>query len=448
MKKQSILISIITYLILTSFFAFANSNLDSKEQCYNYNNPNNPSINQCNIHEDPAIFVLKALFSNTQNASPIELWENRDNNQLNIFDIAKEIKSIAEFKDKILNNPNDPNHAILLQRLSQMEDIADKTLLMQADQWTPTYVNQLMKHIIGIRHAGISNLISTTLNPNNCDDAASHKIINPCSKNGNDWLLLSQHLIDHNNEHFSISNYMAQHNADIQQIKEWWRQQLGSSWNAEPLKLKQFFANQRTLNPETYYWKKIAHPSESTHPNSPSFDNTTTNSYTIWHAYVQEILDKTKFYHNDHTQKQLCLIRTISQNALKSNGITQYGTNYTMPNAVYDSFSLFNVFRPRSSNAIIESSVPHHRVFHLYPLLGHPNDSRALYETEVIVLSGPDLPFDYFYDVDKSNLLFLETSLHDDVGVCKGTRMTAPSYLRHKFSQFLTQLTQNLYSYN
>lgn len=403
---------------LIPFLVFSSSSFEPKEQCYNYSN--NLLITQRNIQEAPAIFVLSALFANTENIYPVELWENQDNEQINIFDIAREIKSIAKVKDKVFNNIDDSSRAILLQRLTQMEDIADRALIMEADKWRAPYVNELMKHIIGIRHAGISDLISNVLDPNNCNETSSlNNLINPCNEKAKTWAQLSQHSIKNNDEVSSISDYMDEHGADIQQIKTWWDRQTKSSWSVMCLKLKVFFAHQRNLDPETSYWWRTDHK----FANYPeSWDEIKTNTFIIWHAYVQEVLARTKFYHNDQTNKRTCLIRTTSTRSLQSNGITHYGTEYTMPSAVYDSFSLFNIFGIDDSDfkaaAIIESSVPHHRIFHLYALLGEDYFT----ETEVIVLSGPDLSFDYFYS-GSDDVSILRENLENGKGACKGVKL-------------------------
>ncbi len=408
------------YLILIPLFSFSNSVFGYESQ--NEEDYNNLLAAQCNTQEDLSIFVFGALFANTENPYPVELWEHRDNIQINIFDVAREIKSIANLRDKIFSSTNESNHEIILQRLSQMEDIADRALIMEADKWKAEYVNELMKHIIGIRHAGISDLIPNFVSPSNCkgynpdrDYRKLKNFINPCDENGEHWSSLTELLIRPHNQGPSITNYMKMHGTDIFIVWSWWESQtMDSSWCRKCLNLKAFYSNQRTLNPETYYWGQYESLWLKSH-----LDETEAKAFIIWHAYVQEVLSKTQFYYNNRTAKQVCLIRTIGLQSLKVNGITEQGVEYTMPNAPYDSFSHTNIFGKNGKDlAIIESQVPHHRIIHLYSLL----DSMSFAETEFVVLAGPDLPFDYFYTTN-DDISLLQAQLQEGIGVCKGYKL-------------------------
>lgn len=373
----------ITYLILFPLLAFANINFDFKSQSCKSDALNT----QCDTQDAPSIFVLSALFANTTNPYPVELWENRDNDQINIFDIAREIKSIASHKEIISNNSDDSlDSEIIFQRLSQMEDIADRALIMEADKWKPHYVNELMKHIIGIRNTGISDLIPIILDPANCKDEDS--VTNPCDENGTPWTSFSS-LCNLNDEGPSIANYMQQHETDVQFISTWWTHQMTDSWDDGCRAVKLFYSNQRNLDPQTYYWGSGGYKAaEDEYSNfwkqGASFDDEHlcypkganreahfVRAFTIWHAYVQEVLTKSKFYHNDQTNKQVCLTRTSSLSSLSRNNISQVGKGYIIPSATYDSFTLIKIYMQDSptNKAIAESSVPHHRIIHLYPLL-------------------------------------------------------------------------------
>ncbi len=377
-------------LFLSSLFSFA----DFGQLNHNHGNK-----------EDLSIFIFNALFANTENPYPIELWENRDDDQMNIFDIAREIKSVANLKDKIFDSTKGSDQEIILQRLSQMEDIADRALIMEADKWKPHYVNELMKHIIGIRHAGISDLIPNVVDPANCKKKEDHEdqqvsagpynyfytpvaksILNPCDENGENWTSLAR-LAEPNDEGTSIADYMQMNGTNIQLIKTWWGSQLLDSWFPGCRAVKAFYSNQRTVDVESYYWtrdgyqaakdeysafwqKGASADTEMCYPTTTDQENVYVNAFTIWHAYVQEVLAKTRFYHNNPDNKELCVIRTNGANALKTNNITSFGKNYIIPSAAYDSFSLINIFAKGGSEKVItESLVPHHRVIHLYPLL-------------------------------------------------------------------------------
>lgn len=378
-------------IALNLFPLFALADSYAKRDSYIYSNSSASVRSRCDTQDAPSLFVLKALLTNPENPYPIELWENRDNEQINIFEIAREIKSIASLKEKIFNNADEAKRARLFERLAQMEDIADRALLMEADKWKPHYVNELMKHIIGIRHYGLGNLLPDIVDPSNCkeeptdgkvEDINSYTdeereylkkvdILNPCDKGGKHWTSLSN--LDNTKECPSIADYMRHHGADIELIKSWWSAQVSDSWTTRTRALKAFYANQQTTDHRDYYWSKegyeVAEKEYSTLWQNGK--HSYIQAFTIWHAYVQEVLSKVKFYHNDQDKKQVCLIRTTGLNSLKSNNISDFGSGYTMPSAVYESYSLLNVFAKGAKNkAIIESKVPHHRILHLYPLLG------------------------------------------------------------------------------
>lgn len=380
---------------------------------------------QCDNQEAPSIFILSALFANTSNPYPVELWENRDNEVLNIFDLAREIKSIASHKATILSNSND---SILLQRLSQMEDIANRALIMEADKWKPHYVNELMKHIIGIRHAGISDLLPTVLDPDNCKEKRSTP--NPCDENGTPWTSFSN-LTNLNDEGPSIAHYMQQHETDIQFIRTWWTSQLGDSWGEGCRAVKLFYSNQRNLDPQTYYywgsngykaaedeysifWKQGASSdADLCYPKGTNKEEQLVKTFTIWHAYVQEALAKSKFYHNDQVNNQVCLTRTAGLRSLSRNNITHAGKGYIMPSAAYDSFTLIKIYMKNSpdNKAIAESSVPHHRIINLYPLIQMDpvNDVKKLLDEEKQELTN--LIINKFYNNSGSLILDLSNSI-------------------------------------
>lgn len=412
-KYNNILILLL--LALTNSFALAD--FDST----NSSNKDNTSITtQRTSQEATSIFVVEALFAN-ENLYPIEIWQNRDNEQINIFDIAREIKSIASLKEKIFTDVNDLDLSPLFKRLSQMEDIADRALLMEADKWKSSYVNELMKHIIGIRHAGISDLLPNAVASSNCiNDKNPFNTINPCDENGQPWIALS-HLADSTHEGPSITSYMQQHGTDIQLISNWWKEQMQSSWNPACEHIKIFYSNQRNLGPQTYYWGNLWSDSQEMKLRVENIarEESYTKALTIWHAYVQEALSKIKFNYNNQKNKNVCLIRTNGLHALKANNIKEFGKGYTMPSAVYESFSLINVFNGLHASAITESLVPYHRIIHMYPLLFNLH----FHETEFVVLSGPDLPFDYFYN-DDDDLSLLRENLKNGKGACTGSKVT------------------------
>lgn len=387
---------------------------------------------QCQAQEASSLFVLNVLFTNSENAHPIELWENRDNEEMNIFDIARAIKSIASAKEKILSDSNELEQILLLERLAQMEDIADRALLMEADKWKPSYVNELMKHIIGIRHAGISALLPEKVDPSNCKNNNPYQrkkhIVNPCDENGQPWSFLLR-LSDPDTEGPSIANYMKVYGTDIQLIKDWWSSQTKSSWNLECKAVKVFYSNQRILKPESYYWSRSGSYELAQSDYSGVWKNDSQGdkealyikAFTIWHAYVQEVLSKVKFFHNQQSNKQVCLIRTNGLDALAYNNITHFGKGYIMPSASYDSFSLINIFaQENSGNAIIESLVPHHRIIHIYSLI---NPAYHESNTKNKIKKITDFVIKNYYDnglltIDKKKISevirFIEDLLHHE----------------------------------
>lgn len=541
---RSFLVIVLSLLLSSSSLIIASF----KENCSNVS-----ETSHCDVQDSPHIFVIEALFANLDNSYPIELWENRDNEQMSIFEIAREIKSIVRNKDSIFNSIDERNRGRLFERLVQMDDIADRALIMKADKWKPYYVNELMKHIMGIRHYGISDLLPNIVDPSNCEEVEEEisqeelaslteeekdalkiqNILNPCDKEGKPWTTLAS--LGESTTHPSIAQYMRQHGTAIEIIKSWWTTQVSGSWEVGNRAVKVFYANQRTIDSARYYWTSKGYEAAeeeyemmwANNSSEPTMkrEELYIKAFTIWHAYVQEVLSKVKFYHNNQGKKEVCLIRTNGLSSLRSKNVRDFGRGYVMPSASYDSFSLINIYgKGKFGSAIIESSVPHHRILYLYPLLGlsgnkdgmtknaineaieaiigyydangllilDKKDSVAVkkfveekvyeksllfkaewgqdldvseflgkleedvleglkslservkieqgetlrdaimklisgkvytYETEFIVLSGPDLSFDYFYNTDE-DLALLEEKLRNGDGVCKGYKLT------------------------
>lgn len=406
------LISIITLSVITSLPILAKYESRSEIQ----------SIDVGGVKEAGSIFILEVLFANTTSPYPIELWENRNNEELNIFDVAKEIKSIVNYKEKIFKDTKEEERKVLLERLLQMEDIADCALLMEVDKWKADYVNELMKHIIGIRNFGVSDLLPSILEAKNCKeriqdedkldsknerekeealDKEKIKIIDPCDEEGRHWTNLKR-LTYLDSEIPTIANYMQAQGTDIQVIKDWWRRQVGSSWKEGCKAVKAFFASQRTLDPEAYYWQGNYQEAKDEfeffweigankddalcYPGNGTKEKIYASAFTIWHAYVQEVLSKVKFDHNNIENKEVCLIRSNNVNALQANNITHIGKGFTMPNAVYDSLSLFNIFGQYDQNKVLtEFLIPHHRIVHLYSLIDEAfsNNSKEYYNKKL-----------------------------------------------------------------
>lgn len=402
------------------------------------------------LEDSTGLFVMEVLFSNNESPYPVELWEDRDDELMSIFDIAREIQAIAKFKDRVFSKVEEDKCDVLFARLLQMEDIAERALVMEADQWKSGYVNELMKHIMGIRHGGISALIPGWVDPGNCNGDDSEKnsnllirtkdinIINPCDENGKRWTSQAR-LGEPKRDGVSIADYMQREGTDIQIIKNWWYEQLSGSWSFESNAMKFFYSNQRTVDPQSYYWQngwESARLEYSTIWENAWFitdnwdrqqcylskgktEEEYSKAFTIWHAYVQEVLSKTKFYHNNSENKELCVTRSNSANALKRNNITQFGKGYMIPSAAYDSCTLINVFgKGAAGRVIMELKVPHHRVFHLYPLLV-PNGTADLEDIKIL-LKKVDFLKKYYDEngllmIDKGNSLAVDKFVEEDI---------------------------------
>ena len=402
-------------------------------------------------------YAKSVLFLDENNPYPVELWTKRYEG-LSIFDVARQIKELESQQDDILANMPESKKAVIGQRLAQMVDVADRALLMEADKWKAEYVDALNMHIIGLRVAGISSKIPTLLKAEYCKDSILYldQIIVPCDETGQMWGPLMLDIADKEKPYLGeeVAQYMESFGGNFGRLISWWSAQTfgqGGSYSTDSNAVKVFYMLQRTLSPDGYYWRGSLEDNLENYRKiwgeNSLFDiyaykyqeDEMTVSFTIWHAYVQEVLQNTHFMHNHENEGWTCLVRTDFKNVFERAGIKEFGNDLTLKRAVYDSHSIYkifiNKFSPQTSAPIITQKTPYHRIIHFYPLLTDPKQRvetllfpgwdnfikneqvfHAFNENEFIVISGPDLKFDYHYDVNNAEAI--NEKLKHPEGVC------------------------------
>lgn len=391
-------------------------------------------------------FVTQIFLEYFNNEYPIELWSEREmllknkgsTQPVSIYDISRAIKKMYANKDRILNSLNitQEQKEKLNKRLNQMVDVADKALLMEFDRWKSDYVDQLTKHIIGLRKAGVSKLLPKELISKTEEDPyplfrdeKGNKFFGNLQFTGISFVL-GLELLESNGYSSIIRDaffeYMKKQdeNMNIEIISQWITEHGNNPWNPRGLALKAFYQKQRLIDPKEYHWGKYSHycsgqeanferalkaykdlwveSNEAELGNWPEVDPKIKGSYreqifqqafTIWHAFIQEILLHVSFTNNNRQTQTLHLIRADSLEKLRENNITAFGKNFTMNSSIYECTSLLTPFYKKGGHGyecLLEMDVPYHRIIHLY----FTGESR-INENEVIAIFGPDQKFDY-----------------------------------------------------
>lgn len=462
---------------------------------------------------------LNSLISSktSNNHYPVELWSLRtdfvknhlnlnefedENNELtnpifDIYDLAHAIKEISKEKDFILKLiQNSDQKELFNKRLEQLEDIADRALIMQEDKWRATYVDSLMQHIIGLRAAGIRNVLPKLLWQKPGDVLAFDEYGQPFGG------LRQEYSAFWPKEHYEkewkigqdklsalwlVYDYMYKQGANLKVIPAWLNTRCNSS-SVGFGNMERYFVRQRSLPLNAYYFEYSSQFTETDlyqndenikwvdgkafecYPGSGCFNynellltpeeifKTHEKAIIIWHAFVQEILSYTQFRFNNQKKRTVRLMRTMNKEVLEKYGIHEHG-QYIIKHGILSSTTLFRPFSHWDS--LITLEVPHHRIFALYfterfpgyttfqdikgdgPIAFNPDFTGAIcsdLENEVIALLE-GLPINY---ISNNDVDLLEDPSFDDLALnliyqnYKSDNIINPSFktnqgLFHKF---------------
>ncbi len=307
---------------------------------------------------------------------PDELWTMRNNPVYQGMDydtLTKQMTALGKTRAGVLDAlPNDVK-ALVAGRYDTLADLVKISNTLQKDKWKVEYIDDFSRHSIGIRKAGIVDNFPKQL-------TRSPRSINVVDENGKLW----DNLRSFNTDSIvgQVRDYMAQNGADHSIIQSWSSMQSGNSWSSAPQALKYFFANQRTLPMDAYYW----HYDVATSRNL--YDNLIVNigekkyreTMAAWHAVNYEFVRNVKFQNNLQTQGMLKLMRTETQRVMNDYKMVP-GKVGQMKRGAAESTSIFKRVEVEG-NQLTTQKVPHHRIFGNYLFERAPGINRTMFMSD------------------------------------------------------------------
>lgn len=369
-------------------------------------------------------YIIKIVTANDSSIYPVEFWTLREDNLLSkeknksnealiddakessqttkgLFKLAEVIEVLSKDKDSFIQILPQGNKEVYKARLDQLILIAELALVMKKDLWHEDYVDNLTKHIIGIRAAGISKKLPKFLwNPRtnqyivnqegllfeqvgylmpilydeNFRRFGALRSYAPGNKDTEGWLQPSPY----QSVYWDLEKYMRKEKADLNFIKAFTEQSMHSLSDKWPLATEMFFMKQRSVPPSNYSFdlEKISGAYEKMWSGSIEKKESLNTAIVIWHAFTQEILNHTRFRHKNEDTKTVRINRTVNLYRVKNIAVSNDKGAYTMPQRVFNSVSIF--FPYKFDREYIIMDLPYHRIIGVYFMEKAPGFATAM----------------------------------------------------------------------
>jgi len=195
-----------------------------------------------------------------------------------------------------------------------------------------------------------------------------------------------------------LEKYINSNGGAYDMVVTWADEQGAGSWNDAPQGLRWWIVNNRTEPLTDYFWQDgTTWAEQQLQAMSGGKLSEWDRTFTIFHAWNYEMLQKIDMPNNDRQAGTFRVVRTEDKDVIQGIYNLKPGdTGVTMPRGAAESGSMFsriNVF----GNQITVQNVPHHRVFGMYLQGRHPLQNRMFLgddENEIICLFDK-IPFDY-----------------------------------------------------
>lgn len=297
---------------------------------------------------------------------PTELWKD-GKAKANIFEMASSIKEMCSQREAILAALPEDVREVAARQLDQLDNIASTALTMKEDKWKEGYVDKLLKSVVDIREAGITDKLPKSFE---VTDRQEGKVVDENGKafdsiRGKDSITQE------------FADLMKEHGGNYMLIPKYMSQQVQTSWQSDCLKLKAFMAEQRDVPIDKYYWNSAKAQDGYTEAknelkgdkNKEVFEK----SMIMMHAFSMEMLSNINFEGNDKDAQTVHLYRTEGRVMLEDIHGLKVGDEGVLVRGPAESGSVFGATAATSSN-VTEQDVPYHRVLVPYFL---PLDPQA-----------------------------------------------------------------------
>lgn len=326
--------------------------------------------------------VLKSGFSDY----PIELWTLRDP-KLNpdagpMFKgtdpatVPARIRQIAARRSEILAAAPADLRAVLGARLDQLVSVADLMDEATADKWKIGYADELARHTIGIRAAGLSARMPRAMTQRFSGD------MQPLDENGLAFDHLRTLASGDPSLVADLAKYIKSVGGNYAMVSAWAGSQAGSSWNPFPMAIKYLMAENRTVRLSAYFWQGGSAASEAQLKKSfaMSGEAAVRVTFAAQHAFTRELLGIMRVAGRTNASGTgISLFRTENlTSVVKRYGLSR-GLLHRFARGAMESTSIYRAPTVHGSEAFRYDDVPLLRILALYFQERRPGSRSGLF---------------------------------------------------------------------
>lgn len=307
------------------------------------------------------------------NKYPKELWSMRDKDvnpqAAEIFagmkhkDIVEQIDAITPAKQKKLLAAVPPEtREILKGRIEEMGRVAQISKTLKDDDWSDEYTSTFTKHSVGIRAAGITDKLPTSLKGEDGD-------VTLRDEKGKEF----DDLRGKNSTMKDLQKYVEENGGNYKVATTWMEEQAQSSWSGAAQAYKYHLAEQRGGSKDDYYWSEGADSAKETYKKyvkKAGGQAKYNETMAAYHAFNYELLTKADIP-NKNPDGTITLLRTENKAVMDMYGHKVGDTDITMKRGVAESTSLVKPVEVFGSE-LTEQRVPPHRIVGVYFHERHP----------------------------------------------------------------------------
>ena len=326
------------------------------------------------------------------NDHPTEFWTLRNRrmnptaseifNDMSIYDIGKQIRELETKRATIeaLNLPEELERTIMA-RLTNANRIADIAADFEADGWAADYVDEVARHAMNLRQAGVVDKMSNKLKITGPKDPAFGDAVDEKGRPFDNFRT-SEHKGKTNVSVMEdFSNYLDSEGGRPVLLEKWGAQQGHSSWTETSTSVKYFFHKQMPNTQFNEFWwqekteaqvltefeylkKALSRYDPDLKKDVPMSDEQFRTTLAANHALTMEMLNKTQFTGNNRAARSLQLHRTEGADVMGLYGIEvgKKQKNLLMRRGANESGSAVDYVIAVAGKEHTIQQVPHHRI--------------------------------------------------------------------------------------
>ena len=311
------------------------------------------------------------------NKYPLDLWSMRDKSinpggaeyfgDLTHKEVVNQINDLVSKKDKLKGIFSKEDQEIIDGRIEEMKRVAEISKTLDEDKWNDEYIGNFTKHTVGIRAAGITDKLPNELKQKS---SVQSNFDFPVMVDGDKKLF--DNLRGQDSTIFDLQKYIDGNGGKLGFIRLWASEQAGNSWSQFPQAVKYFFANQRNMSNDSFWWLEGENEAQKNYntlfePIPTGFGNekkAIDDTLTAYHAFTYEMLSKADIP-NKNSDGTITLIRTEKKYVTNMYNLKP-GKTGKIKRGPLESTSLVEPVYVNGTTELTTQKVPIHRVFSTY----------------------------------------------------------------------------------